>query len=359
MGFDDETLAVVDPSNGTKPQVDTASISPPPESILQAPTQIRVTLTDDTPQFLSWTVRIARAGTEDFQTIGSGTGEVVNGIVATLDPTLLVNDVYRVQIVGDDGIQTGGVEFHYSITGENKLGDFQMTFTDLALPLAGIPLVVTRQYDSLDTTSGDFGKGWRLGLPGKVVDSETEAPDEPLGLLLNAPFTASTRVYVTRPDGRRVGFTFAPRALGGLTPFQFGAAFNADAGVTDTLEAISPTGSTRMWALGGRFYEFVIPYNPRTYVLTTKERVKYTIDEVDGLKKIEDANGNTIVVSPTGLVSSTGASVTFLRDGAGRITKIVEPDDPGDSNPPGELDYEYDGLVSSRSVTRSRAGPRT
>jgi len=58
-----------------------------------------------------------------------------------------------------------------------------------------------------------------------------------------------------------VGFTFAPTVAGGYTPFQFVSAFRPDAGVTDTLTAISPTGATRMWTIGGRFYEFVIPYN--------------------------------------------------------------------------------------------------
>ncbi len=345
LSFDEEALLVVDPSAGTKPEVEASSLVPPPESVITTPTQIRATITDDTPQFLTWVVQIARAGTEEFTTIGSGSGAVSNAVVATLDPTLLPNDLYRVRIIGNDALQTGGVEFRYSIAGELKLGNFRMTFTDLTIPVAGIPIVVTRLYDSLDAPGGDFGPGWRLALPGKVADGEAEAAaGDPLGFLLDTPFTANTRVYVTRPDGRRVGFTFAPTVAGGFTPFQFVSAFAPDAGVTDTLEAISPTGATRLWALGGRFYEFVIPYNPRTYVLTTKEGLKYTIDEFDGLERIEDLNGNTITVTPQGLVSSTGVTLTFERDAAGRIRRIVEPDDVSDPDPPGELEYVYDAL---------------
>jgi RHS repeat-associated protein len=344
VSVDEDVLLVVDPSAGTKPEVETSSIVPPPESVITTPTPIHATITDDTPQFLTWTVRIARAGTEEFTTIGSGSGAVSNAVVATLDPTLLANDVYRVQIVGDDALQTGGVEFRYSIAGELKLGNFRMTFTDLTMPVAGIPIAVTRQYDSLDSAGGDFGPGWRLGLPGKVSDGEAEsAPGDPIGIFLDTPFTTNTRVYVTRPDGRRVGFTFAPIVAGGFTPFQLVSAFAPDAGVTDTLEAISATGATRLWAIGGRFYEFVLPYNPRTYVLTTKEGLRYTIDEFDGLKRIEDLNGNTLTVTPQGLVSSTGVTLTFERDAAGRIQRILEPDDPNDADPPGEIEYLYDG----------------
>jgi YD repeat-containing protein len=82
-------------------------------------------------------------------------------------------------------------------------------------------------------------------------------------------------------------------------------------------------------------------YRPLRF--TTKQKVKYTIDEINGLQKIEDPNGNTIDVTPNGLVSSTGAALTFERDAAGRIVKIIEPDaSPTDGNPPGVLQYVYD-----------------
>ena len=37
----------------------------------------------------SYTVEVARVGTNEFHQIGSGTSEVVNGKLATFDPTLL------------------------------------------------------------------------------------------------------------------------------------------------------------------------------------------------------------------------------------------------------------------------------
>ena len=51
--------------------------------------------------------------------------------------------------------------------GDLKLGNFEIAFTDLTIPVAGIPISITRSYNSLYTaTKGDFGQGWRLALAG-------------------------------------------------------------------------------------------------------------------------------------------------------------------------------------------------
>ncbi len=338
VGSSEATLTIVDPSNGTAPRV--TLIAPAAESVLTAPTDIVATIADDTPAFLTWEVSIAPPGSTSFTVIGSGNGTVTAGAVASLDTTLLANGTYRVRIVGADGAQTGGVEFNAHVSGNLKLGQFEISFNDLIVPLAGIPIVVRRSYSTLETaTVGDFGAGWRLSLPADVTDSaaEVEADGGFLTLMGNEPFTRSTRVYVTRPDGKRVGFTFDPNP-----GFQVTASveFTADPGVTDTLR---PSGTSTVWDFGGRFFDFIIPYNPSTYVLTTREGIKYTIDESEGLQRIEDAQGNTITVTRAGLVSSTGVSIDFQRDAAGRITRIVQPDaDPNDAIPPGELEYDYD-----------------
>ena len=53
----------------------------------------------------------------------------------------------------------------FAVTGQAKLGNFTTEFTDLQVPLAGIPITITRQYDTLNADlSQDFGYGWRLGI---------------------------------------------------------------------------------------------------------------------------------------------------------------------------------------------------
>jgi RHS repeat-associated protein len=326
------------------PSAPTAEIvSPSPGSVITAPVDIVATITDNTPQFLSWEVKIARVDSEQFEVLASGSGEVVSGVVAVFDPTLLPNDSYRVQIVGNDGAQTGGIEFQYSVAGEYKPGRFTTSFTDLAIPVAGIPLAVIRTYDSLDRTQVDFGIGWTLGLSGGATDSaaESRTGDPFIDQLANEAFTRATRVYVTRPDGRRVGFTFDPVSTGFPAPMYLSARFRPDPGVEDTLQVAEGEPAVVL-GVGGRFYSLFVPFNPKRYKLVTKSRVRYTYDEDAGLQHIEDANGNTLDVTPAGLVSSTGISLVFERDSQGRITRIIEPDDPNDADPPGELQYEYD-----------------
>lgn len=336
-------LLVVDPSDPEDPVV--TILSPVPDAVITEPTPIVASIADNSPATLTWELRIARQGSDDFTTIGAGSGEVTDGILAIFDPSMLPNDQYRIQIVGNDGVQTGGIEFEYSVAGNYKMGNFSYEFTDLVFQIAGIPLSVTRQYNTLDTSVGDFGAGWRLGLPGRVSDSAMEADTGTAfgDLLATEPFQVGTRVYVTRPDGRRVGFSFDPIPLPFPQAFQWIPRFEPDPGVTDTLEAESISGSGTVWNFGTGFVEFVIPFNPSRFFLTTAEGVKYTISEELGLEQIEDVFGNTIDVTPDGLFSSTGVTVAFERDSQGRITTITEPPSLAQGpQRPAQLSYEYD-----------------
>ena len=51
--------------------------------------------------------------------------------------------------------------------GNMKVGLFTLSFEDLSVPLAGIPIQIVRTYDSraaLAGRAGDFGAGWTLSL---------------------------------------------------------------------------------------------------------------------------------------------------------------------------------------------------
>lgn len=278
---------------------------------------------------LNWKLEYRRGSNDTYKTISSGTGTVNNAALGQFDPTLLPNDVYYIRLQAEKGIHIVDTEVPYNVTGDLKLGNFTISFTDLTIPVAGIPIVITRSYDSLDTSKGEFGAGWRLGFAGKVTDSAREDQDD--------TFRTSTRVYVTRPDGRRVGFTFAPVPIGGIF-VMWRPAFRPDAGVTDTLEV----AETALFKSGDQFFDVFDSYNPNLYTFKTKEGLKYEIDEIEGLKRISDTNGNTLDVTPTGLVSSTGVKVGFERDAQGRIAKIVEP--TSTPSEPRELKYTYDPI---------------
>lgn len=322
-------------------------VSPAPGATITKPEDMIVSISDDNPDGLTWSVDIRRIGTEvdDAIVIGSGTGEVDEGVVATFDPTVLPNDTWIVRILASDGFTLGGVEYAYELSGSLKPTQFSIAFDDLVTTLAGIPIVITRNYTSLDRSPGDFGPGWRLGFYGDVTDSAIESDsDIPLVQLLgDAPFGQGERVYVTRPDGKRVGFTFTGKQLGYPVPALWQARYEPDPGVTDTLEAVDL--APLMSNLGGQFFNLAVPYNPELYRFTTKDGVEYVIHERDGLQSITTAQGNLITVTPDGLFAESGEAIVFERNADGYITRIVEPPVPGDLDGPADLEYVYDGLT--------------
>ena len=66
-------------------------------------------------------------------------------------------------------------------------------------------------------------------------------------------------------------------------------------------------------------------YNPKVFQLTTAEGMVLIIEQGKGLRSLTDLNGNTLTVSDSGLIHSSGKSVVFSRDAEGRITRITDP----------------------------------
>lgn len=355
VGAGQRTLTVLAP-DPERPVVNL--IAPNADANLTEPVDIVVDILDNNPVGLTWVVDYRRDDGTEYVQLASGFGEVMQATVAQFDPTLLQNGAYWIRVLGTDAVgNEGGLEFRVQVTGGYKLGQFTYSDVDLALPLAGIPVVLTRQYSSFDPTSGDFGPGWRLGFAGDVRDDPAEIPHpSPLVDDLNDEgFSFGSRVHVTLPDGRRVGFTFQPE--GTAAPLTVAPRFVPDPGVEATLEATPRFGGNFLFFTPPIFSEFIFPYNPEEYRLTTRDGVTYTLHEEDGLTRIEDIYGNTIDVTPKGLTSSTGVSVTFERDKFGRITKIIEPD--SGNGMPGELEYFYDAVSGNLVGFEDAAGNLT
>ncbi|NEQ97762.1 MAG: RHS famlily protein, partial [Cyanothece sp. SIO2G6] len=234
--------------------------------------------------------------------------------------------------------------------------------TDLEIPVSGIPISVTRTYDSLNAnTTDDFGYGWRLEFRDTDLRTSVAPPSEEQQLLgrLNG-FTDQTRVYVTLPGGKREGFTFAPQrafisqyipSVTGYDTSFYEPAFKADAGVTDTL-SVRYDGYLNRRPDGTFMSQGGASFNPEdganfggVYVLTTKEGIEYEIDAKSGdVLTITDLNGNQVRFDDSGIYSDTGQQVTFKRDAQGRITSVVDPDG-------NEVVYGYDANGDLVSVT--------
>ncbi len=347
-------LRVSDPNDTEAPEIelDTSFIDPL-NPVITEKTDIIGSISDDNLQF--YKLQIAPTSLidlnnlgendPDYITIAEGTNNI-DGVIGTIDPNLFRNDTYFIRVLSFDVNGQGRVEgVILSIDSQTKPGEFSLDFTDLTVPIAGVPIEITRSYSSIDANiEGDFGYGWQIGLgDASIVESSPDGRDlsDANNIIFNTAntFSVGTRVTLNTPDGRRVGFTFDPVLSG--TPFFFGTlytpSFTADAGVFATLEAEDSLDSVIIKSdgtVGAPLFTF-LGYNPTIYRLTTRDGTVYRYDQNEGLIDITDRNGNLITYNDDGIVSSTGAEIQFIRDAEGQITEIIDPEDKS-------LVYKYD-----------------
>lgn len=294
-----------------------------------------------------------RPGSEDDSTqpwkvLSTGMTPVSSGELGTLDPTMLLNGVYtlRLSSVTDQG--NVFVSSTVVVTRNMKMGHFSVSFTDLGVPVAGLPIELVRTYDTRSMRSGDFGYGWSLdvknvrveknGILGKRWMTTRQAiPIGAIGILIQYCVlpTKPHIVTITFPTGKV--YKFKMEVLQGCT-FLFpnltpDVVFRAEPGTNGTLEslqgmsaALKPSGIpgpaelTSGGILGGGPL-----YNPSRFRVTTEDGTVYELDEHKGVLSMRDTNGNTLTFEDTGVLHSSGKSVRFERDAQGRITRIIDP----------------------------------
>jgi RHS repeat-associated protein len=350
VGTNSQTLKVINPQVTNAPIV--AISTPADNNTVTAPTQVIGTVQD--PNLVSYTLSVAPMGSNSFTTFFTGTSQVSNGVLGTFDPTMLQNGSYDLRLVATN---TGGVssvaDDTVDVSGNFKLGDFKVSYTDLTVPMAGVPITVTRTYDSLTANeSGDFGYGWRLEF--RDTQLQTSVPSTGYeGEDFFNPFQFGSHVYITLPGRLREGFTFEPAPAPGLLGGFLGVslpAFVPDPGVKDTLTvpsadlAIASNGTLQDYSTG-------LPYNPASpifgnlYTLTTSHGVVYNINASSGeINNVSTANNDTLTFTDAGVTSSSGEGITFQRDAQGRIAGIVDPMGK-------KILYQYDAAGDLLTVT--------
>ena len=354
---------------GKQPVV--AITAPEDGTTITSPTDIIGTVTDG--NLASYSLSYALFGLNNFIEFASGTESVNDSVLGTFDPTMLENDIYTIRLTAvDQGGLTSTIEQEINVTSDLKVGNFRLSFVDLAIPVSGIPIQLIRTYDTLQAnTTGDFGFGWRMEL--RDTKLRTSVPKTGLEHLdIYNPFEFGTRVYVTTPDGRRVGFTFEPQLsprfgkqlLGLHEPF-----FRPDPGVFDTLTV--PFFDLLVVQIGDKFpprpnrkgdqvltFGSSLAYNPSNpafggiFILTTKDGLQYQINGQTGkMDKVTDRNSNTLTYTNDGVIHSSGKEITFTRDTQNRITAVTDPIG-------NDITYAYDANGDLISVT-DREGNET
>ena len=272
---------------------------------------------------------------------GAGNGPVTNGTLGTLDTTLMINGIYSVRLTSTDEYgQFSFTSIGVVVDKNFKVGQLQLAFSDLNVPVAGLPIQVIRSYDSRDKRVGDFGVGWQLGLRNARVEKTGV-----LGLSWHQTVSSGAiptyclepnrphKVSVTFGDGKVFKFLastsihcqqFVPVTSTQMT-------FTPLPGTHATLEVVGPN-DLLVEAQGGipgpvRLLNQNNPdiFNSFTFRLTTAEGVSYVINQQTGVSSVSDTYGNTLTINANGVIHSSGKSITFTRDGLGRITQITDP----------------------------------
>jgi RHS repeat-associated protein len=371
VGTATATLAVSNPT-GTPPTISVTAPVPDANGnvFITAPTAITGSVSDDHTNGVSYTVTVIPFdGSPSFQ-IGSGSTTSASSLTlsnVTFDPTMLASGPYTLEVKAtdvDDNLTTT-LDRNVSVQAKLKLGREQLSVTDLTIPVAGVPLTITRSYDSLAAgMSGDFGYGWRLGFGDArlTVDLSTTFDAGWGGL---PAFQTGTRVYLTMPDGSREGFTFNPYpqaldSFGLITVWH--PAFTADDGVLDAL-TVPDVQLTQDLTNGGYYIitdagglDYYNPADPTfggIYTATNTTGLASTIDANSGkVVSMKARNNNTLTFSTNAITSNTGKVVTISRDPQGRITAITDPR-------VNSVTYGYDINGNLVSVTDRAGDPAT
>ena len=190
-------VAVLDPYDVEAPAL--TITSPGPGDEVTAPIDVIGSVQDDNLDY--YTLSVAPFDGGPSVEIATGTAPV-DGVLGRFDPSSLANGTYtlRLYAIDKNGLESS-LEHEVYVTGDLKLGNFTLSFTDLSIPVSGIPITVTRTYDSLNADSrDDLGYGWRLEL--RDTNVQTSVPETGMedDLIFN-PYYYDARVFVTLPGG--------------------------------------------------------------------------------------------------------------------------------------------------------------
>jgi len=311
----------------------------------------------------SYQLEYRASGKSQWIVLGEGVDPVLDAVVGTLDPTMLMNGLYemRLSATTDSGIQSTD-PISFIISGSMKVGNFALAFNDLSIPVGGFPLQVVRSYDSRDLEEGDFGVGWKLSIRDVELTKNRPLHDAWEGVQEVVDFGGTDMLaYTLKPTKRKIITLRLPGDE--LLAFEAKAdpeaqvasavrfpslVFEALYGAQGTLEVEGYNRAEVTSLLGASElmkddYSFEY-FEPTLFRYTTNEGTVFIIDEQDGLKSITDRNGNSLTITADGIEHSNGLDIKFNRDVKGRINSIEDP--AGNS-----VAYGYDAEGRLRTFT--------
>jgi RHS repeat-associated protein len=346
----EDVYSVRNPADTTPP---TAQITAPiQDGELAAPVDIIGTASDANLAYYQYLLRPAGAPDTAWTEIGRGYQSIANGKLGRLDTSVLNNGLYDLAlIVTDINGQQSSTVVTVEIYRDLKIGQFSISFLDLDINASGIPIRVTRTYDTLRKAQKlDFGYGWSVDYQSlqirknMVLGLQWDVIANPKQFTLCLRPAGKRKVAITLPTGKTERFTAANAtdcAFGQIPPVD--VRFTAQNGTTSTLEIVN---IPNLIAQGGQLFDMdnLVTWNPTDFKLTTEDGYIYYLTEGVGIVKIVDPYGNTLTYGANGILHSNGQSVAFTRDAQGRITAITDPQGK-------TIAYAYDANGNLVSVT--------
>ena len=322
-----------------------------------------------------------------------------NGDLGSLNLTAVPNGIYELILnVRGGGYQTNCL-VEVQLDSQLKIGQFSFSQQDLVLPVNGVPITVTRTYNSLNQNTADFGYSWTYTLNSMNVQLDETRQNVVVGGNQDAfssgpPGTYSVRtgggydVTLTLPNGQPATFAFS---LGSGPDYDSESAqWTAPPWVHATLEPLDANGNINpaadsiyfvynppVWGNVGTEEGTSAPLENQDlpgWVLTTQpDGTEYFItrgsptniiypNPINGdlaisatvygppmLTKIVERSGDTIVISPNSIyhqdTNGINRVVNFTRDAWGRITAVSDPD--GGTNGFPAIQYIYNQATSN------------
>ena len=274
---------------------------------------------------LTWTLTAVPAdGGSPITLVGDGAGKRGVGMkdgekIGTIHPLLMPQGLYTLTLTANDGVNAAvSATRQMVITTPLKLGNLSLPVTDLTVQGKGLPISISRVYDSSRANkydaigaAGDFGPGWRLELPDTdmQVTAMTRVGNRHEDQYQVFPtFLPGDAVYFTLAGGDVEGFEFDPQPGGFIGNIDYHLSYAPSfrplngsnsrlTGNPDELPTLVPDGST------GEFFDetTALGYNPARpefgglYYLTTHDGTQYVIDAKTGMvQTITDPNGNRL-----------------------------------------------------------------
>ena len=333
-------------------------INPESESVVKNITDITGTVYDDR-ELKYYTLEYRLEGTESYTEIAHGTEPVINGKLGTLDTTKLLNGRYTLRLTTVDmGGHRSRTERYVNVEGNLKFGNMSIGFTDITSNVAGIPLSLTRNYDSRNKSSGDFGTGWSMGIQSAKIIESSDITQGYRMVQRGSKF--GTAYYMEEIENHYLTINYgdgtSDRFIVNLSPAAQQIVPISEVKITFTCVTnpkvkLSLNGDNSALVYGNQLIleDFEL-LDSHSYILETEGGTKLYMDLERGVDKIEDSNGNTITISSSGYSSSNGTGIKFNRDSKGRIISAIQTID-GVAEPINKKEYTYDDNNNLISVT--------